>query len=694
MTTHTRHTAALGTAATLAAFVLLCAQAVAAGVLSPLPPSAYTVSNACPAPSPGHATCLAMTLVAASAEAGAHTHPLGVARAPAQATPSPAAGDFGLRPQDLHAAYQLPLSPEPSSRQTIALVDAYNDLSAEEDLESYDTEFALPKCTTADGCFEKVDQNGNDEAASLPFPQSHASLTQEDALCDGREQGESWQRADERESACGLVSEAEGWSVEISLDIETAHAICQSCQIALVEANSSAYANLETAEGAAVHLGAGEISNSWGGPECMDGECLEASAAFNHPGTVITAAAGDDGYLDWLSEPRSRSVDFPASSPQVVAVGGTRLDLGPEGEWAGETVWNGGGQSNGRKDGYGASGGGCSVQFTAQPWQLNVTDSSAVGCGDKRAVADVSADADPYTGLAVYDSGSACKTRYEEEVNGKKVEHVIHWCTIGGTSLASPLIASAFALAGGAHGVRYPARTLYENAAKSPASLHDVTEGSNGECLSPFDEQTGLSACTPGEEAEASCSSQLICRAGAGYDGPTGVGTPNGIAAFQVPAGGWGEEPADAAETGASAGGESPAREGGESSGGSATSPSPAAGAGSPAPAAGAAAAKPPVRLSGLALTLNALLALNTARPKIPQLAFSFTINRAAPVRASLARRGHGRWQALAHSLRIAAVSGRNTRRFGGHGVLSSGTYRLTLTPVHGAARSIVFKIG
>ena len=120
-----------------------------------------------------------------------------------------------------------------------------------------------------------------------------------------------------------------------------------------------------------------------------------------------------------------------------------------------------------------------------------------------------------------------CEYRYEEA----KVKHVLYWCTIGGTSVSSPLIASTFALAGGANGVEYPARTLYENQVKSPGSLHDVTTGSNGECTKPFSE-TGLSGCTTAEEAK-SCASKAICVAGTGYDGPTGVGTPDGIAAFK-----------------------------------------------------------------------------------------------------------------------------------------------------------------
>jgi len=671
MTTRTRHTAALGPAALAAAFVLLCSGATAAGTVSPLPPSAYTVREACPPPSPGHATCLALQLVPRTAEARAYTHPLGVTRAAARAAaPSPAAGQLGLRPQDLHTAYQLPTSAP--SAQTIALVDSYNDLSIEADLEAYDKEFHLPAC--GGGCFEKVNQNG--EAGNLPFPKTALEL---ETAGKGSKS--------ERERA----EEAEGWTVEISLDVETAHAICQSCHIALVEADAPSYEDLGTAEDTAVQLGATEVSNSWGGPECVEGahgrECVDENPAFHHPGTVITAAAGDYGYLGWdaKSSLERGFAFFPASSPSVVAVGGTRLSLEPNSTWAGETVWNGDG----------AGGGGCSAVFEAQPWQQKVSDWSSVECGDKRAVADVAADADPYTGVAVRDSSPSCQTTYEE---GGKEEHLPGWCTIGGTSLASPIIASVYALAGGAGETPYPARTLYESQKQSPGSLHDVVEGSNGECGKPFEIETGLSGCTASEEAAASCSSHLICLAGTGYDGPSGVGTPNGIAAFQPPAGGGGEEPTE--EKGKSGGGqsESPGSGGGSTSGGSSSS-STGGSSGSPAGAATATATgKPSVQLSGLALTLKTLIALNTSRPTIPQLGFTFTINVAARVRVSLAKRvrthGHARWQVLPHSLTITAVSGRNSRHLGGHGVLSTGAYRLTLAPVHGTARSIVFEIG
>jgi hypothetical protein len=692
MTAHPRLTAALFTIAALAAFSLFGAQALATTTVAPLPPSAYTTRAICPTPAPGHATCLALALVAQTAQARAYTHPLGVAATTASSAPSPAAGDFGLRPQDVHSAYVLPTSA--SGTQTIALVDAYNDLNAEQDLETYSAEFGLPLCTTANGCFSKV--NGNGESANLPFPQTPASLTAQETLCEGSEANETTRKREEREEACFVVREAQGWSVEISLDIETAHAVCQNCHIALVEAASSGYADLESAEDAAASLGADEISNSWGGPECVAGECVSDSSAFNHPGVVITASAGDDGYRNWLEEPRAAAANFPASSPQVVAVGGTRLRLGADGQWAGESVWNDGGKSSGHTDGHGASGGGCSAQFTAQPWQQSVADWSTVGCGSKRAVADVAADGDPYSGLAIYDSSPDCETVYEEEnARHEIVEHFVHWCTIGGTSLASPLIAATFALAGGAGGVAYPAQTLYESAAKTPSSLHDITVGSNGECASAFDENTGMPSCTSAAEAKASCSSEPICLAGGGYDGPTGVGTPDGLAAFEP------STTEAAPGTNEKAAHEPPSSPGGGPSGASETQ-NPGAGEGTSSPGAPAsgtsAAAAPAIQIGDLALTQRALIALNTSRPRIDQLGFTFTINLAAYVRVSLEKRvthhGRTRWQTVGHALTIFAVVGRNGERLGGRAVLSGGNYRLTLTPAHGAAHSLSLKLG
>ncbi len=442
---------------------MLWAQAAVAGLVSPLPESDYSVRAVCAAPLAGGARCLALELVPRTAAARARTHPLGMTlSAPIRAGKASEGAD-GLRPADLHSAYSLPTTT--SSVQTIALVDAYNDPDAESDLQIYDEEFGLPACTAANGCFTKVNQEGK----SSPLP---------------KEEG--------------------GWSLEMSLDIEVAHAVCQNCHILLVEAKTASYANLEAAEDAAAAAGATEISNSWGGEEPK-----AESAAFVHPGTVITAAAGDDGYLDWYAKGKP-FVDYPAASPHVVAVGGTHLELNsPSNRWKSETVWNG----------YGATGGGCSEHFEAAIWQRELPNWSAVGCGSARAVSDVSADADPYTGVAVYDT-----VPYEREVLG--------WLPVGGTSLATPLIASVFALDGGANGVEYPAKTLYENETKLPGSLHNIQTGSNGKCTKGFDEETGLSDCTAAEEA-ASCSGKAICLAGPGYNGPTGVGTPYGTRALE-----------------------------------------------------------------------------------------------------------------------------------------------------------------
>lgn len=680
MKIRTRHTAALGPAALAAAVVLLCSPALAAQAVSSaqaasrLPPSNYTAHAVCPTPSLGQAECLAMQLVPRTAQARAHTHPLAVSHSTAFAAPSPAAGDFGLRPQDLHSAYQLPTAPP--TAQTVAIVDAYHDPTAEADLKAYNEEFGLPECTSGNGCFTQVNQQG--EAGNPPFPTTPQEL-QEAHEGSAEEQQEA--------------EEAEGWGLEISLDIETVHATCQTCKIVLVESDSTSDEDLEQAEQSAASLGANEISNSWGGPECIEVsavlECIEDSAAFKHAGIVITASAGDSGYLSWDSAQKGFA-EFPASSPRVVSVGGTRLNLTGEGAWANETVWNDGGESKGVRDGHGAGGGGCSVQFTAQPWQQSASDWSSVGCSNRRAAADVSADADPYTGLAVHDSSPACEEEYEEA----SVVHVVHWCMIGGTSLASPLIASVFALAGGSHGVEYPARTLYENQIESPSSLHDVTVGSNGECHLPFKEKSGLSECTSAEEG-SSCSSAAICLARTGYDGPTGVGTPHGVAAFQPIVGGHGassEEHGKGEEGGTPpSGGRLP------SSGVPSTQPGLPPGTSSGAATPTTASAQT-ARVTQLALTLHALIALNTSRPRMRQLGFTFTLNVSARVRASLARRlrarGHARWRVLGHPLTIAALGGRNSDRLGGHGVLSPGVYRLTLAPTRGAARSIAFTIG
>ena len=346
-----------------------------------------------------------------SGTARCHAHVVTDANGRPAATTVPA----GYGPADLQSAYALPSATAGGGR-TVAIVDAMDDPNAEADLAVYRSQFGLPPCTTANGCFRKVDQNGG-----TAFPRRNIS-----------------------------------WAEEISLDVDMVSAACPNCKILLVEASSASLANLAAAVDTAARLGATQISNSYGGNETSNETSMESH--FNHPGVAITVSSGDSGF----------GVEFPAASQFVTAVGGTTLQRAPGTSrgWT-ETAWSG-------------AGSGCSA-FVAKPsWQTDT------GCAN-RTVADVSAVADPNTGVAVYDSF---------KVGG--------WLVFGGTSVSSPLVASVFALAGNAAGTvsqSYP----YSHA----SSMHDVTSGSNGVCGGSY-----------------------LCTAGAGYDGPTGLGTPNAETGF------------------------------------------------------------------------------------------------------------------------------------------------------------------
>jgi subtilase family serine protease len=248
-----------------------------------------------------------------------------------------------------------------------------------------------------------------------------------------------------------------GWAEEISLDLEMVSAVCPNCHILLVEASSSSFANLGTAVNTAARLGANAISNSYGGSE-FSSELSADASYFDHPGIAITVSSGDNGY----------GVEYPAASQYVTAVGGTTLTRASSTArgWT-ETAWSG-------------AGSGCSAYEPKPSWQLNS------GCAH-RTVADVSADANPNTGVAVYDT-----------------YHAGGWLVFGGTSVASPIIASTYALAG-----NEPSLTFGSYPYGHAASLFDVTSGSNG-----------------------SCGGSYLCTAGAGFDGPTGLGSPNGSGAF------------------------------------------------------------------------------------------------------------------------------------------------------------------
>ena len=249
-----------------------------------------------------------------------------------------------------------------------------------------------------------------------------------------------------------------GWAGEISLDLDVVSAVCPACRILLVEANSNQDSDLFTGVGTAVAMGARFVSNSYGEPE-FPGEVTTDAQTFHHPGVVITASTGDSGY----------GTAYPAASRYVTAVGGTTLvRAGNARGWA-EAAWPG-------------TGSGCSSFVARPPWQEVETDCA------QRALADVSAVADPSTGVAVYDTYGG--------LGG--------WNVFGGTSVGAPLIASVYALAGVPGASDEPAGYPYAH----PGDLNDVTDGGNGDCGNP------------------------LCTAGNGWDGPTGLGTPDGVAAF------------------------------------------------------------------------------------------------------------------------------------------------------------------
>jgi subtilase family serine protease len=348
--------------------------------------------------------------------------------------PEVMAGPTGLGPAQIQSAYKL--TGLNASGRTVAIVDAYDDPNAASDLNTFRQAYGLPACTTANGCFKKVNQNG----ATSPLPSGDY-----------------------------------GWAEEESLDVDAVSSACPTCHILLVEASSASTSALSKAENSAAKAaGVAAISNSYGGSEASSETSTDS--AYNHPGIAITVSSGDGGY----------GVEYPAASRDVTAVGGTTLTQASNSRGWTEAAWSG-------------AGSGCSAYEAKPTWQKDA------GCA-KRTVADVSADADPNSGLGVYDtynncgSSSSCDVLIEEGV----AEGLDGWAQVGGTSLSSPLIASVYALAGNTASITYGSYPYSHT-----SSLFDVTSGSNG-----------------------SCGGSYLCTAGAGYDGPTGLGTPNGTGAF------------------------------------------------------------------------------------------------------------------------------------------------------------------
>ena len=278
----------------------------------------------CPPPTAKHPSCQAVAVPPGAKKAIARSRrALGATRG-GQVTPNlEGSGEGGgFSPADLRSAYKL--SEAGGKGATIAIVDAFDNPNAESDLAAYRSHYGLSACTTANGCFKKVNQKG-----------------------------------EEKNYPTGNV----GWGVEIALDLDMASAICPECKLLLVEANDNFSNNLGAAVNEAAALGATAISNSWGGPEYPE-ETEEDSLYYNHPGIPILFSSGDSGY----------SAEYPSASPKVVSVGGTSLfkDKSKRG-WR-ESAWEG-------------AGSGCSAYEKKPEWQTD-TGCSRRTATDVSAVAD------------------------------------------------------------------------------------------------------------------------------------------------------------------------------------------------------------------------------------------------------------------------------------------------------------------
>lgn len=348
----------------------------------------------------------------------------------------------GFTPQELRKAYGLP---EHGGRNaTIAVIDERGDPEAEADLAVYREHFGLPECTAASGCFRQLNEFGD--------PRSPTAFG--------------------------------SWTDEISLDLDMVTSACPECRIDLYEAAGTV--GLREAIDTAVEEGATVVTNSWnlgfeeGNPAnaaaCEIELCVSQAEeelvdrSLDHPGVPILFSGGDYGY----------GVRFPADSPYVISVGGTRLLRDPETSrgWS-EEVWSNPAYGRNRK-GRG-TGSGCSIFEEKPTWQ---TDSPCA----RRIENDISADADPRSPVSVYDS----------DLGG--------WTVGGGTSAAAPFVAGIEGLSSG-RSRELGAQAFWQ--AGESGSLFDVTTGDDGECA------------PPAEDA-------YWCTAGVGFDAPTGWGTPNG----------------------------------------------------------------------------------------------------------------------------------------------------------------------
>ncbi|WP_410673932.1 S8 family serine peptidase [Amycolatopsis sp. cmx-4-68] len=263
----------------------LSAAVVAVGVLTPAASAAPAPQAACPDAGPGLLRCLT-------------TYTPGLAHTLVD-------DPVGWGADDLASAYRLPAGPGPDTVVGISI--AFDAPNLEADLATYRAQYGLPPCTTANGCFRKVNQQG----AAAPLPTANF-----------------------------------GWALESTLDVSMVSAACPSCRIVVVEGNSPGFADLAETEDTAVRLGAKVVSNSYGARE--GGAPLAYASHYRHPGVTVVASSGDSGFT---------AASYPAVLASTVAVGGTSLASDPDSPrgWA-ESAWT-----------YGGSG--CSAYIAKPAWQ-------------------------------------------------------------------------------------------------------------------------------------------------------------------------------------------------------------------------------------------------------------------------------------------------------------------------------------
>jgi hypothetical protein len=371
-----------------------------------------------------------------------------------------------LSASQLQSAYGLTTeSASDGTGETVAVVDAYRDPTIVGDLAAYRLQNGLPACGTGNGCFTVYNQSGgviNPATAKSPS-------TPPDTAAD-----------DELE-----------WENETALDIEMVSAICPNCKIALFEANSVYTPDLGAAENSAAKI-AKFISNSWSTFDYPGESAYDSD--FNHPGVAITFASGDGGY----------GAAYPSSSQYVTSVGGTYLDQGSTGAWT-QQIWNQ--QAVYGEPDVAATSAGCSASEPEPSWGPDASDNTAANWCANRTQNDVSAVASAAYGIGVY----------SETVDSQQYNTCGGDCALVGTSVAAPIIAAVYALAGTPAASTYPVSYLY----KDPSGLTQIATGT-----------PTYSTDRIGGGPTCEASRQYLCNVtkslSDGYNGPTGLGTPGG----------------------------------------------------------------------------------------------------------------------------------------------------------------------